>query len=96
MAQVCLLRMVVTVSDAPPTFLAEQRQRWQRYWLIDPLDGTREFLKRNDEFTVNIALIDAGCPVLGVVHVPVSGSTYVGDELQYVHNSLPGSEKVRQ
>ncbi|PPC75777.1 3'(2'),5'-bisphosphate nucleotidase [Pokkaliibacter plantistimulans] len=57
---------------------AEQRQRWQRYWLIDPLDGTREFLKRNDEFTVNIALIDAGRPVLGVVHVPVSGSTYVG------------------
>jgi 3'(2'), 5'-bisphosphate nucleotidase len=54
------------------------RRQWARYWLIDPLDGTREFVKRNGEFTVNIALIEHGQPVLGVVHVPVSGVSYVG------------------
>jgi 3'(2'), 5'-bisphosphate nucleotidase len=52
------------------------RSQWRRYWLIDPLDGTREFVKRNGEFTVNIALIDGHEPVLGVVHVPVSGVSY--------------------
>ena len=51
----------------------EERSRWTRYWLVDPLDGTREFVKRNGEFTVNIALIDDHRPVLGVVQVPVSG-----------------------
>lgn len=48
------------------------------FWLVDPLDGTKEFLARNGEFTVNIALIEAGCPVFGVVHVPVTGETYWG------------------
>ncbi|HUB97627.1 MAG TPA: 3'(2'),5'-bisphosphate nucleotidase CysQ [Stellaceae bacterium] len=47
-----------------------------RFWLVDPLDGTREFLKRNGEFTVNIALIEGTRPVLGVVHLPVTGVTY--------------------
>lgn len=56
------------------------RSRWNRYWLVDPLDGTREFVNRNGEFTVNIALIEAGKPVLGVVFVPVSGITYIGCE----------------
>ncbi|GAB2495582.1 3'(2'),5'-bisphosphate nucleotidase CysQ [Arenimonas alkanexedens] len=49
------------------------RQTWPRHWLVDPLDGTREFVKRNGEFTVNIALIEANRPVLGVVYAPVSG-----------------------
>lgn len=48
----------------------------RRYWLVDPLDGTREFVKRNGEFTVNIALIEAGIPMLGVVHAPVLDVTY--------------------
>lgn len=52
------------------------RKNWQRYWLVDPLDGTKEFIKRNGEFTVNIALIDNGEPVLGVVHAPVLAKTY--------------------
>jgi 3'(2'), 5'-bisphosphate nucleotidase len=56
----------------------EDRQQWQRYWLVDPLDGTKEFVKRNGEFTVNIALIENGVAVLGVVHVPVTGVTYLG------------------
>jgi 3'(2'), 5'-bisphosphate nucleotidase len=55
-----------------------ERSRWRRYWLVDPLDGTREFLARNGEFTVNIALIEGHTPVLGVVHVPVRDSTYTG------------------
>ncbi len=58
----------------------EERRQWDRYWLIDPLDGTKEFVNRNDEFTVNIALIDNHKPVFGVVHVPVLNKTYVGCE----------------
>lgn len=54
------------------------RQQWQRYWLIDPLDGTKEFVNKSGEFTVNIALIDAHEPVLGVVHVPATGISYYG------------------
>lgn len=54
------------------------RSRWPEYWLVDPLDGTKEFVNRNGEFTVNIALIRGHDPVLGVVHVPVSGVTYTG------------------
>ncbi|WP_455425958.1 3'(2'),5'-bisphosphate nucleotidase CysQ [Dryocola sp. LX212] len=49
----------------------EVRQKWDRYWLVDPLDGTKEFLKRNGEFTVNIALIEKGKAVMGVVYAPV-------------------------
>lgn len=54
------------------------RKTWQRYWLIDPLDGTKEFINRNGEFTVNIALIENGQSVAGVVHVPVTGISYFG------------------
>ena len=55
-----------------------ERQSWSRYWLVDPLDGTKEFIGRNGEFTVNIALIDKGVAKLGVVSVPVTGVTYSG------------------
>ena len=54
------------------------RSGWSEYWLVDPLDGTKEFIKRNGEFTVNIALVRDHQPVLGVVHVPVRGVTYWG------------------
>lgn len=54
-----------------------QRRDWPRYWLVDPLDGTREFVKRNGEFTVNIALIDNHRSVLGAVLAPVTGELYV-------------------
>ncbi|GLC40835.1 hypothetical protein PLESTB_000017400 [Pleodorina starrii] len=52
------------------------RQKFQYYWLVDPLDGTKEFLKRNGQFTVNIALMSSNTPVLGVVDVPCQGKTY--------------------
>jgi len=54
----------------------QHRQRWARYWLVDPLDGTREFVKRNGEFTVNIALIADHAPLLGVVFAPALGEMY--------------------
>lgn len=53
-----------------------QRSNWKRYWCIDPLDGTKEFIKKNGEFTVNIALIENNAPVLGVVYAPVLNITY--------------------
>ena len=56
----------------------QDRKDWPRFWLVDPLDGTKEFIKRNGEFTVNIALVEDGVPVLGVVHVPVTAITYSG------------------
>ena len=55
------------------------RRSWSRYFLVDPLDGTKEFIARNGEFTVNIALIDREQPIMGVVHVPVKETTYWGD-----------------
>ena len=59
-------------SDIP----FDVRCRWDVYWLVDPLDGTREFINRRDDFSINIALIFGNRPVLGVVHLPVTGSCY--------------------
>ena len=53
-----------------------ERKDWSRCWIVDPLDGTKEFIKRNGEFTVNIALVENGNPVLGVIYVPVSKELY--------------------
>ncbi|MDH3274037.1 MAG: 3'(2'),5'-bisphosphate nucleotidase CysQ [Gammaproteobacteria bacterium] len=67
---------IISEEEGLPAF--EERRQWQRYWLIDPLDGTKEFVNRNGEFTVNIALIDSHRPVFGVVYVPVQDKTYLG------------------
>ena len=67
---------ILSEESSLPSFA--QRQEWQRYWLIDPLDGTKEFIDGSGEFTVNVALIENGRPVLGVVVVPVSGVVYSG------------------
>lgn len=56
----------------------EERKNWKQFWLIDPIDGTKEFIKKNGEFTVNIALIEDGVPVVGIVHVPAQNKTYYG------------------
>ncbi|WP_114238638.1 3'(2'),5'-bisphosphate nucleotidase CysQ [Dyella sp. C9] len=64
------------ISEEARTAPWSQRREWDRYWLVDPLDGTREFVKRNGEFTVNIALIEHHQPVLGVVLAPVTGELY--------------------
>jgi 3'(2'), 5'-bisphosphate nucleotidase len=57
--------------------LAERRS-WTRFWLVDPLDGTKEFLARTGEFTINIALVEAHCPVLGILYLPLAQQAYVG------------------
>jgi len=54
----------------------EERKSWKSFWLVDPLDGTKEFIKRNGEFTVNVALIDENEPVFGLIYVPVTGKFY--------------------
>ena len=54
----------------------QERKKWDRLWIVDPLDGTKEFVKRNGEFTVNIALIENGKPILGVIYVPVTNVLY--------------------
>ena len=56
------------------------RSQWSQYWLVDPLDGTKEFINKNGEFTVNIALIDNNIPVLGIIHIPVTNETYWGSQ----------------
>jgi len=55
----------------------EERKDWKYYWCIDPIDGTKEFIKKNDEFTVNIALINKNTPVLGVVYAPAIDKMYI-------------------
>ncbi|MCF6365604.1 MAG: 3'(2'),5'-bisphosphate nucleotidase CysQ [Bacteroidales bacterium] len=57
----------------------EERKKWDYFWLVDPLDGTKEFIKRNGEFTVNIALIKGQNPIMGIIYVPVTKALYFGD-----------------
>lgn len=70
----------------------------ERYFVVDPLDGTKEFIKRNGEFTVNIGLIENGAPVMGVVLAPVTGEIFVGDSMGawsgQIHNGVIESRKT--
>ncbi|MEM7219688.1 MAG: 3'(2'),5'-bisphosphate nucleotidase CysQ [Pseudomonadota bacterium] len=68
---------ILSEESAPPEF--DVRRNWTRYWLLDPLDGTKEFVNRNGEFTVNIALIEGNRSVIGVVGVPVQDRVFYGD-----------------
>lgn len=61
----------------------EERKNWKQFWMVDPLDGTKEFIKRNGEFTVNIALIENHQATMGVIYVPVTEELYFGDEKAY-------------
>lgn len=64
------------LSEESANIPYETRSQWHTYWLVDPLDGTREFIKRNGEFTVNIALIEGNTAVMGVIYAPVPDTTY--------------------
>lgn len=83
-AHKCIVAGLEAISDLP--ILSEEsadipwdeRKTWNQYWLVDPLDGTKEFIKKNGEFTVNIALIDGGKPMMGVVYAPALAKSYVG------------------
>lgn len=67
------------LSEESESVNYSDRKKWDTYWLIDPLDGTKEFIKRNGEFTVNIALINNRNPILGFVYAPVLDKLYYGD-----------------
>ncbi len=76
-AGLCILTPELPVlSEESSEVPYAERRAWTRYWLVDPLDGTREFIRHNNEFSVNIALIEEHRPVLGVVHVPASTTSF--------------------
>lgn len=81
---------VLSEEGGLPDF--ETRQSWQRYWLVDPLDGTKEFINKNGEFTVNIALIENNKPILGIVYVPVSETFFYGIDSETDQLSLAFKE----
>ncbi len=64
------------LSEEGASVAFEERRRWQRLWIVDPPDGTKEFLKRNGEFTVNVALVEEDYPVIGVIYAPATGALY--------------------
>ena len=90
---------IPVLSEESASIPFEERSRWTRYWLVDPLDGTREFIKRNGEFTVNIALIHAGRVELGVVYVPVTRLSYYacagGGAFKQTADDAPVAIRVR-
>ena len=82
------------LSEESASLPYTERSLWQTYWLVDPLDGTREFIKRNGEFTVNIALIEDGVPVLSVVYVPVTGVSYLACKGQGAFKQEAGERRA--
>jgi 3'(2'), 5'-bisphosphate nucleotidase len=87
--QVLTPRIPVLSEESAEQAAWSVRRQWARYWLVDPLDGTREFVKRNGEFTVNIALIHEHRPVLGVVYAPVLEEMFWGWQGGYAFASAP-------
>lgn len=85
------------LSEESASVSFAERQRWQRYWLVDPLDGTKEFIKRNGEFTVNIALIDNHRAVLGVVLLPARQHCYFAvTEAEFTETGITGAWRQDQ
>ena len=82
-AHLCIMRYlgetgIPVLSEEGLHLPYEQRKEWSRLWVVDPLDGTKEFIKMNGEFTVNIALVDNGEPILGVIYIPATDVLYYG------------------
>ena len=69
---------IPVLSEESSKIPFDERRKWDSYWLVDPLDGTKEFISRNGDFTVNIALIQHGAPIAGVVYIPTEKTTYYG------------------
>lgn len=84
------------LSEESSKISFDERKKWNQYWLVDPLDGTREFIKRNGEFSVNIALIEEHRSILGVIHIPVSGDSYTAalNNGSYKHEQDGNSTKI--
>lgn len=88
------------ISEETKQLSYEDRKDWEYFWLIDPLDGTKEFIKKNDEFTVNVALIHNGVPELGVVYLPVKDILYYAikghGSFKLEQNNAPQKIKARK
>jgi 3'(2'), 5'-bisphosphate nucleotidase len=85
----------LVLSEEGTQILYSERKNWETFWLIDPLDGTKEFIKKNGEFTVNIALVKNGNPIMGVIYVPVTKTLYwgeVGNGAWKLEDTLVGAE----
>ncbi|TQV73931.1 3'(2'),5'-bisphosphate nucleotidase CysQ [Aliikangiella marina] len=83
------------LSEESKAIAFEERQKWDHYFIIDPLDGTKEFIARNDEFTVNIALIENGQPVLGVIYAPVLKTLYFAADTVGAYKQVDNQEPHR-
>lgn len=83
---------IPVLSEESKAIAYEERKGWTTFWMVDPLDGTKEFVKRNGEFTVNIALIEHGNPILGVVHSPILETTYSAAHRQGSFKTLKDGE----
>ncbi len=81
------------ISEESESIDYQIRKKWKEYWLIDPLDGTKEFIKKTDEFTVNIALIKNNSPFIGIVYCPVKKILYWNDSNKNVFKKIIGKEK---
>ncbi|EKE73718.1 3'(2'),5'-bisphosphate nucleotidase CysQ [Gallaecimonas xiamenensis] len=94
--------LMVALGDTGYPVLSEEgshtpwaeRQHWQKFWLVDPLDGTKEFLAGRPDFTVNVALIEAGQPVLGLVYVPATDHLYVGEKGKGAYLEVAGQRRA--
>jgi 3''(2''),5''-bisphosphate nucleotidase, bacterial len=86
---------IPTLSEESRLVEFETRSKWGLLWIVDPLDGTKEFVNRTDEFTVNIALVEDGKPVLGVVHAPALGLTYCAVKGQGAYKIKAGGSPER-
>ncbi len=98
--QIIAQRLLLLYPDIP--LLSEEgkhthyeiRKNWELFWLVDPLDGTKEFIKRNGEFTVNIALIQNNIPVIGVIYAPVTEELFFGWQHKGAYKQKPGQRVV--
>lgn len=87
---------IPVLSEEGASIPYEERKAWPRFWLVDPLDGTKEFIRRNGEFTINVALIENGRPVLGLVLVPDANRLFIGDVFKgCVEKSAHGMRPIR-
>ena len=84
---------IPVISEESPVPSLEERSTWDQYWLVDPLDGTKEFVKRSGEFTVNIALVKQHHPVLGIASVPVTDEIYFGDVTEQTAKRIANGEE---
>lgn len=80
------------LSEESKEISFEKRKNWSLFWLVDPLDGTKEFINKNGDFTVNIALVHKGKPILGVVYVPLKDTLYYGDKINGSFKKIASQE----